>query len=307
MTAGWVAAATRGGALLRRLVAVDGARALAEADTWPDARARLAPTFYGAELPADADRSTARRTATAATAWQLRVLAGWLPVGASGLARLFAAPIEIANIESHLARLEGAAILDPVPLGSLAVAWRRVATTTSPEQVRVVLAQSAWADPGGTDPTSVAVGLRVAWARRLVRQVPDAAPWAKGGLALLIAREVFAFDRDIPAAAGRELDRLIGHRWRQAASIPDLAKQLPESAAWALTDVASASDLWRAELAVVHRVADDATGLAAAGRFTQRTVAAIMALLLVDLWRVTTAIEVAGRGPDPTEVLDAVA
>jgi hypothetical protein len=43
------------------------------------------------------------------------------------------------------------------------------------------------------------------------------------------------------------------------------------------------------------------------GQPSADTVAAIMALMLVDLWRVTAAIEAAGRGPHAAEVLDAVA
>jgi hypothetical protein len=34
---------------------------------------------------------------------------------------------------------------------------------------------------------------------------------------------------------------------------------------------------------------------------------AVTALLLVDLWRVTAAIESVGRGPTPLEVFDAMA
>ena len=307
MTAGWVAVSTRGGALLGRLAGPAGARELAEAATWSQARGQLATTFYGTEMTTDSDRAEARSAATSATVWQLRVLAGWLPAQASGLARLFTAPIEIANIEAHLASLSGAAVQGPVSLGSLAVAWPRVATTTSPEQVRAVLTHSAWGDPGGADPVAVAVGLRVAWARRLIRQVPETAAWAKGGLAVLIAREAFAFSREVAPLTGRELDRLVGKGWRQAATIPELALVLPDSAAWALADIASPADLWRAELAVTRRVTAEATRLAAVKRFTKGTVAAVMALLLVDLWRVTAAIELAGRGPNSTEVFDAVA
>lgn len=307
MTAGWVAASTRGSALVRRLVGTTGARELAGTDTWSETRALLSTTFYGAEMPADADREAARRTATTATTWQLRVLAGWLPVGTSGLARLFAAPIEIANIEAHLAGLAGPNTSTPLSLGSLAVAWPRVATATSPEQVRTVLTHSAWGDPGGADPVTVAVGLRVAWARRLIRQVPEAASWAKGGLAVLIARELYAFNRDIAPPTGRELDLLVGNRWRRATTVSELARLMPESAAWALAEVASPSDLWQAEVDVARRVTADATALTGARRFTKDTVAAMMALLLVDLWRVTAAIELAGRGPNRIEVFDAVA
>ena len=307
MTAGWVAASTRGRALVRRLVGPDGARRLATAESWPDARVQLATTFYGSELPVDADRATARTTVAMATIWQLRVLAGWLPVGGSGLARLFASPIEIANIESHLAAMADAEVRTPIPLGSLAVAWPRVARTTSAEQLRAVLANSPWGDPGGSDPVTISVWLRAAWARRHIRHVPQTAEWAKGGLAVLLARERFAFHRDVTPATGREIDRLIGNRWRGATTVPELVDLLPESATWALSDIASPADLWRAELGVIRRVEADATSTAAAQRFTRTTVAAMMALLLVDLWRVTAAIEVVGRGPDPTEVLDAVA
>lgn len=107
-----------------------------------------------AKLDADANRETVLRTAITATIWQLRVLAGWLPVGASGLARLFAAPMEITNIEAHLANLNGANQRGAISLGSLAVAWPRVARTTSPEQVRAALARSAWGDPTSADPAS---------------------------------------------------------------------------------------------------------------------------------------------------------
>ena len=307
MTAGWVAASTRGRALARRLVGPAGAGEIASAATWDEARSQLAKTLYGAEIAPNADRAAVRRAAAVATSWQLRVLAGWLPVGSSGLARVFAAPIEIANIEAHLAGLAGAKVAAPVPLGPLSVAWPRVTAATSPEQVRISIARSAWGDPGGSSPTAVAVGLRTALARRLISQIPEAAPLAKGGLAVLIARESFAFERQIAPITSGELDRLIGSRWRQATTIPELTELLPDSSAWALSGITSAADLWRAELAVAARVANEAAALASERRFTKSTVAATMALLLVDLWRISAAIEVAGRGPIPIEVFDAVA
>lgn len=305
MTAGWVAAATRGRALLDGLVGIDGARALVASTTWPEAATKLGTTFYGRELDVPADRETARRTAAAATAWQLRVLAGWVPPGASGLARLFAGPLEIANIEQHLAGLAGAASGTAIPLGSLSVAWPRVALTTSTAQVRDALARSAWGDPGGTDPTTIGVGLRVAWARRVVRQVPDAAAWARGGTAVLVAREKLAFGRELAHPTDHEVDKLIGTRWRQAPTVADLSERLPRSAAWALAPAGSPSELWLAEVAVVRRIGEEATQLAGSGRYTQSTVMAMMALLLVDLWRVTAAIEATGR--DASEVFDEVA
>ena len=50
-----------------------------------DALDTLRGTIYGISLPDDATRSDARRAARGATAWQIRVLAGWLPPTATTL------------------------------------------------------------------------------------------------------------------------------------------------------------------------------------------------------------------------------
>lgn len=308
MTAGWVAASTRGRALLRRTIGADVARAIAAAESWPSARDHLRNTVYGIELPSTADRHLARRTAATATAWQLRVLAGWLPPASSGLVRAFAAPIEIANIEAHLAQLTtGTTPTAPIPLGTLGVAWSAVAKLRSADQVRDVLARSPWGDPGGADRATIAMGLHVAWARRLARQAPVAENWAHGGAALLVAREQFAFERSIPDVTGRELDRLLGTAWRDASTTPELTERLPKSARWIFADVTTADDLWRAETTLLHRVATESERVNTAARNGRDALAAIMALLLVDLWRVDAAIEAAGRAPLVTEVFDAVA
>lgn len=307
MTAGWVAATTRGRTLATHLLGADGARDLAAMPSWPDARAALADTIYGADLPADADRRTARRIAAEATTWQLRILAGWLPPGQTTVARLAVAPLEIADIEGHLAALEGSDPEPPVPLGSLGVAWPRIATATSATQVRHVLARSVWGDPGRDDRTTVGFALRLAWARRVARNLPEVSPWAHGSAAVLTARELYAFGRSTDDHTARTVDRLLGARWRHATSLPEFTDRLPEPAAWPLVGLTDPADLWRAELAVLHRVATEAGRLAAGGRHDRATTAATMALFLVDLWRVRAAIEVAGRRPTPTEVFDAVA
>lgn len=307
MTAGWVAASTRGRALVGRLVGTDGAQELAAAETWPDARRHLESTFYGLTLSSGADRAEGRRAAAEATMWQLRVLAGWLPVGGSGLARLFAAPFEIANIESHLDAIAGSIRVEPVALGSLATAWRRIAATTSASQVRTELRHSTWGDPGGTDRAAIALGLRLSWARRLVSGLPAATAHGQGGAAVLLARERFAFGREIVPATGKQFDRMFGRRWRSAITLPNLVEILPDSASWPFADSPTPEELWRAEAAVIRRAESDASRIAGDGHSTKATVAAVMALMLIDLWRVTAAIELAGRSPDPIEVFDAVA
>jgi hypothetical protein len=86
-----------------------------------------------------------------------------------------------------------------------------------------------------------------------------------------------------------------------------LVDRLPEEAAWPLVDLADPDDLWRAEIAVAKRVRVDAERFVTAANYDMTVVAGIMALLLVDLWLVRGAIEVAGRAPVPEELFDAVA
>lgn len=317
MTAGWVAPSTRGRLLLRRRLGASGARALGSEDSWPQARAELATTVYGASLPADADRRAARVSASAATIWQFRVLAGWLPPNATALARTFAASVEIAEIDRHVSRLArdagaGSTRTEPpgtVSLGSLATTWPRVGRATTLEQVRSILARSAWGDPGGSDPATIRLGLRIAWGRRLVRRAAVTTDWVHGAAAVLVARERFLFERDIAEIPARTIDQLLGPRWRRATSMASLADNVPSSASWSLladdssTDP-SATNLWLSELAVISRVDEDASRIVESGRNGRNAVAAVMALLLLDLWRVDAAIESAGRGPLPEEVFD---
>ena len=307
MTAGWVAPCTRGRALLDRTLGDDGARAIAATPTWDDARSMLAVTAYGSDLAADAGREEARRSAAAAMVWQFRVLAGWLPPGATGLARLAVAPVEIGNIEGHLAALHGVVPERSVALGPLAVAWPRIVTARSDDEVRRILARSVWGDPGAGDAVSIALGLRVAWARRVLRAAPIARPWAMGGLAVLAAREHLVFERQPTPVVAHELDRLLTRRWRTAATVPELAERLADSARWVLADIEHPDELWRAELALIRRVVADSTPVAATGRFSADTVVAIAALIVADLWRVTAAIEAVGATHTASEVFDAVA
>ena len=307
MSVGWVAATVRGRALLRGLLGPSGAREIAAQPTWDDARGHLSTTGYGTRLAADADRDAARRTATEATLWQLRVLAGWLPPGGTPLARLAAAPVEIANLEAHLARLTGLAAAPPIPLGSLGVAWPRAAEATSPAQLRELLTRSVWGDPGGVDGPALALGLKVAWAHRVARAAPLTAPWAAGAVAVLVAREQLAFGRSVNEVTARQVDQLLGRGWREPGSVTELTRHLPDRARWPLTGLEAPTDLWRAEVAVVGRVLGEAQPAATAARYGRDSVTAVLALLLVDLWRTQAAVEAAGRGPTGAEVLDALA
>jgi hypothetical protein len=299
----------RGRALLRGATGLTRAREIAGATSWQAARDLLDDAVTGPPLPADADRSRARAAAATATIWQLRVLAGWVPPVSSGVVRVAAGPVEIADIEGHVAALAGPdrPPRPSVALGSLATAWPRVAASASADAVRDVLRRSVWGDPGGTDPITLALGLRVAWVRRVRLAVPEARPWALGALAVLVAREHLAFDRRLASTTARDVDRALGHRWSGATTVPELAGRLPPAARWPLVDVAEPDELWRAERTVLHRVVAEAGERAARGRGDRGTVAAILALLLIDLWRVRAAIDLAGRGTDGRDAFDAVA
>lgn len=311
MTAGWMAAVVRGEALLGRTVGPAGARAIAGADDWPSARRALASTAYGRELPPDADRRTARVTAERATAWQIRVLAGWLPPGGAAVARLAIAPFEIGNLDRRLVSfVDGTARFDPsdaVDLGPLGAAWPAAARAATSAEVRALLRRSSWGDPGGDGRAEIAVGLRVSWARRAMRVDPVVRPWALGALAVLVARERFVFDRPITEVTARSVDRAFGPRWRDAGDVDGLRARIPEGARWPLPAGNAPSDLWRSELALLARIGREAGDIATTRRPVPATVVAVLALLLVDTWRVTAAIEAAGRGPAGREVLDAVA
>lgn len=306
MTVGWVASSTRGRALVSRVVGSAGAVAIARAD-WPTAVELLGAGVAGRRLPPVPSRADARWAAIDATAWELRVLSGWLPPGQGSLVRLFGAPLEIAAIERHLAALRGgAASGPPVQLGALSVALPRVRASTTPEQIRQVLSTSVWGDPGGSDAVSMALGLRLGLARRAARWGTILGPWARGAAAVIVARERFSFGRPLPPTAERVAGLLLGRRWRGVTTVADFVDALPETASWPLVGIDDPVDLWRAEGAVVRRIGDDAESVVAAGRPTRATVIGVMALLLVDLWRTLAAIELAGRGPVDLDLLESV-
>jgi hypothetical protein len=196
---------------------------------------------------------------------------------------------------------------EPVRLGALSVVSHRLDQVRTPAELRGLLARSTWGDPGADDPPTLAFGLRAAFARRALAGPDLVRPWARSAAAVLVARERFAFDRPITASATRDLDRLLGPRWRRADSIDGLRAALPTSIGDVLDDVNGPEDLWRAELAVVGRIEHDAADSIARHRFGPELVAAIFASLSIDLWHVLAGIAGAATGDLGTEVLDAMA
>ncbi|GGT00819.1 V-type ATPase subunit [Streptomyces chromofuscus] len=323
MGAGRVAGVSRARALRTRCLGAEGIRDVAGSRTLEDALRYLAATPYRHDVSPGATPSEAQRAVSATLLWHLRVLAGWQPATGADAIRALAAGFEISNAQHHLRSFSaqdprsasaGAAAADtghlpPYRLGALATAWRRLAHTRTPSELRAALTASVWGDPGDDSPAAVATGMRVSAAVRLATAVPDAARWAAARLALLFGREVFVVGRGLPEVSVRRAARLLGPRAVGAGSYADFREALPATARWLLDDVDEAADLWRAEARWWNVVERDGRELMRRSRFGPQPVVGAVALLSVDAWRTRGALELAARGGGPgdwtAEVLDA--
>jgi hypothetical protein len=222
--------------------------------------------------------------------------------------RLLAGGFEIANIVGRLAQFDGRAAIAPYELGALSTAWDPISRASSGDDVRAALAASVWGDPGGTDVPTVGATLQIAWMRRVLYGVPEAANWARMFGGLLLARMLAAAT---PPAAGSSLERnlrlIVGGRWTSTTPLADLPSSIATCAARALgSDVAG--DLWHAEARAWSVLEQDALRMQRGWKPGPASVVAAAALLAVDAWRVRAALELAARGGHaPDEELDVVA
>ncbi|HEX6618581.1 MAG TPA: hypothetical protein VF024_02920 [Solirubrobacteraceae bacterium] len=307
LSPGWVAGSVRARQMLARRIG-EQSRLLAAAPSLEDALAGLSGTAYGRALRPGMDLAGAQRAVGETTLWHIRVLAGWAPPQALEAIRALAAWFELVNIEDRVAFLaEGEPPL-PFALGALATAWTQIAEARTVADVHAALVASPWGDPGAADAAGIGLGLRLAWARRVLEAVDEAGEWAAGGAALLVARQLFMTGRSPDDLLARRPPGL-GSAWAQAGSVGALRAALPAQAAWALRDVAEPGDLWRAEVAWWRRVEQDATVLAHAPLMGEPMVVGSVVLLGVDAWRTAAALESAARGgtPDSVEVFYEVA
>ncbi|KES04265.1 hypothetical protein BU52_26005 [Streptomyces toyocaensis] len=307
MGAGWVAGATRARALRTRCLGEDGVRTVAGSGTLEDALRYLAATPYRHDVATGATPAEAQRAVSSALLWHLRILAGWQPATGTAAVRALAAGFEISNAEHRLRSLS-AGSPDPDPgglppppyrLGTLAIAWTRLARARTPAELRTALAASDWGDPGGDSPAAVATGMRVSAAVRLATSVPGAERWAASRLALLLGREVFVAGRRIPDVSARRAARLLGPRAVDAGSYADFREALPATAAWLLDGVDEAAGLWRAESRWWEAVEEDGRELLRRSRFGPHPVVGAVAVLSADAWRTRGALELAARGGGP--------
>jgi hypothetical protein len=307
MSGAWVAGTTRARTLAKRRIGLLAVRELAGAGSLSAAVQRLAATPYGHDVRAGQDLATAQRAVAAALLWHLRVLAGWLPAAGRQTLRILARWFELANTDELLHEMGGGRPAEPFTLGALATAWPALRGARSPEELRQRLAVSAWGDPGGAAPREIQLGMRVSWAAGVAAAVDPAAPWAAGGLALLVARERCLCDRELPAALRPPAAQLVGARALAATSLAELAAVLPAVGHWALDGVDEPSDLWRAEARWWSRLDRDGFALLAGSGFGVDTVLGAVALLAADAWRVRAALEIAAHGGRSAEAFDVLA
>lgn len=309
MSGAWIAGSVRAQLLAsERRLGAEGAREIAAAPSLSAAVAALGRTGYGRAVRLERGLAGAQRGIASANLLNLRVLAGWLPADALGLLRALAAWYELVNIEDRVAYLDGLELRHPFELGALAVAWPRAAEAQTVEELRRVLAATPWGDPDGLTPAQLGLGLRLAWARRVDAEAPEARRWTAAAVALLLARELFVSGipvdlLPVPAVT------LLGRGWSSAATFAELVEALPPDASWAFDGIETAADLWRAEGRWWRQVEEDAASMLHGSVAGRGVVVAAVALLAVDARRTSSALTAAARRglPGVREAFDAAA
>jgi hypothetical protein len=308
MRIGWVAGSVRA-----RLMAAEHtlgpaeAAALAESASLEDAVTRLAGGPYGRGLRVELDAAETQRAVAETTLLRLRVLAGWLPRDGLEPLRALAAWFELANLEDRIAYLLGGSLGRPFELGSLAVVWPAAARAQTMEELRGLLSSTRWLASGSAGVDDLHLGLRLSWARWLLRDVPEARAWTAGAVAILAARELFVSGR-LLGRLDDTIGPLLGAAWPAAGTLVDFRAALPPQAAWPLAGVESPDGLWRAEAAWWTRVEADAHALVRSAVPGRAVVVGAVALLAADARRVASVIgSVARHGlVGVSEAVDAI-
>lgn len=300
MGAGWVAATVRAKAMARRRIGAGAARRIAGSPNLSDALGLLRGTAYtkasapGTSLPA------AERLVAAAELWQLRVLAGWLPRSAVGLARALGARYERANIETHARSLaEPGRSGQYYDLGSLALSWPRIAVTTSPQALREALAASPWGDPGDGTVEALHDVLALRWLRMIAAEAAPTIEWVTGAAALLVAKQLLVTTTGPADWLVRAAAPLVGTNWVRAGSVSALREAIPVAGRWVLEGVDAPSGLWRAETGLAVRIESDGFRLLRHGTPDVEPFLGAIAVLAVDGWRVRVALGDAALGAGP--------
>jgi hypothetical protein len=306
MSAGWVAATVRAKAMARRRLGAGFARRLASARGLDDALGMLDGTAYDRAAAPGTTLPDAEHLVAAAEVWQLRVLSGWLPRSAVGLARALGARYELANIEAHARALALPGRRPPYyELGSLALSWPRIAATASTPELRAALAASPWGDPGDTSAEALHDILTLRWLRMVAAEAPQTTDWVSGAAVLVAAKQLLVSGPSETLV--RAAVPLIRSEWVRTRSVQDLRAAAPVAGRWALDGVGSPTELWRAEAGLAARVESDGFRLLRQGTPGVDPLLGAVAVLAVDGWRLRVALGDAAYGAGPGEVLDVLA
>ncbi|TCC21601.1 V-type ATPase subunit [Kribbella sindirgiensis] len=308
MGAGWVAATVRAKAMARRRIGAGAARRLASSPGLPDALRLLDGTAYARAAAPGTTLPEAEHQVAAAEVWQLRVLSGWLPRAASGLARALGGRYELANIEAHARALAAPGQRRTYhELGSLALSWPRIVATMSADELRRALAASPWGDTGEATAGTLHDVLVLRWLRMVAAEAPQATGWVSGAAVLVAAKQLLVATRGPSDSFVRAAAPLIGSDWVRAGSLADLQRSTPVAGHWVLVGVSTPADLWLAEARLAARIEADGFRLLRQGTPGVDPILGAVAILAVDGWRVRVALGDASYGAGPGEVLDVLA
>lgn len=303
MKPAWTAGVTRARLLLSRTIGAGLAGKVAASPSLAAGLAALVGSAYGERVRAGQDLAAAQRGVADTLLWHLRILAGWLPAEGAALMRALAGWFELANIDARLAALaSGGRAPPPFALGTLATVWPAAERARTIEELAGVLARSPWDVPRGRVPAELAIGLRVAWGRRVRDSAPHARDWVEGAGDLLVARELLV------ARSREHSEQLLRYpgiddRVLAADTLAELRTALGPRATWVLDAISAPTELWRSELAWWERVEDDAHALLR-HMDDGPSVLAPAALLAVDAQRTARALQSAAQGavPETTEI-----
>ena len=305
MSAQWVAGNVRARALLNRRLGVGRARALAAMNSLTDAQHALAATAYGRDITVGQPALDTDHAVCAALLWHLRVLAGWQPAQGARAIRALAAGFEANNIAAHARKLAGAPARPPYTLGALGSGWPRLSETRSLAQLRDVLAQTMWGDPGSESPSDIALALQIGWAARVANAVPEARDWADTWLALSVVRRRLVERRELPEPVLLRARLVLG----AAVAATDLAAftgAIATRLRWLFDGTTGAGGLWTAEARWWARVEADGLTMLGRSEFTRAQTIGAVGVLAADAWRCRAAVALASRGGGPMDVYDAL-
>jgi hypothetical protein len=296
MTAGWVAGDVRAVAMSRRVLGLHGARRIAASAGLADALTALMATPYSRDIKPDQNLDAAQHAVAATLLWNMRVLAGWAPPAGISMLRVATAWFEIANIEARFHGPDAGEGSPPFDLGGLATSWRRLAHVSRDRALRDELATTWWGRADDDAARTVGLAMRCRLLDRAAAGIPGARAWASGAAAIVVAREQFLDERELPPGVRRVLGKILGTNAVDARSLGALQETLPRSASWALDGVGQPEDLWLAEARWWTRVEHDGRLLLRSPSLGPEPVIGAIAVMATDAWRTRAALEVAARG-----------